>query len=263
MVNVSSARSQSTSTAGQNHSLNPSHHSGGFHCETKDTKRVDHAHDDLLQKTHLSAGVNTKTMTTETTRTRHGNGTVLTSPPPFTYPQIWSKDSTPLLPLPSIGEQRRRNGWPDWPPTSAPPHLIHRSYNADLQLPPGWPPALEWRPPYGSVIRSQLPPSRSPKFDPRSMIWWSQWEIVFAKKVIGLSDADTCALFRFRWQATERSTRYMKPYHVREIMDILDDGHPWHTHAFRWGTPGTEGEICKEFLQDLRMARQLEQSLYV
>lgn len=186
--------------------------------------------------------------------------TVLTARPLLSYPQARSRETAPMLPPPSIGNQRRRNGWPDWASKPAPSHLMQRFYNADLQLPPGWPPGLEWRPPYGSMPRSQLP-ARSPRFDPRSMLWWSQWEIVFAKKVLGLSDADTCSLFRFRWQATDRSTRYMQPHHVAEIMAILSDGHPWHTHAFRLGDPRPNAEICEEFLQDLRMARECERTL--
>ncbi|CAF9920418.1 hypothetical protein IMSHALPRED_004886 [Imshaugia aleurites] len=199
-------------------------------------------------------------MTTQTIRTRDGNVTILTAPPLLSYPPSRSKESAPMLPLPSIGNQRKGDGWPDWATTSAPSHLIQRNYNADLQLPAGWPPGLEWRPPYGSVPRSEVP-ARNPKFDPRSMLWWSQWEIVFAKKVLGLSDADTCSLFRFRWQAMDKSTRYMQPFHVAEIMAILSDGHPWHAHAFRSGDPRPKVEIGEEFLQDLRMAKQCEQPL--
>ena len=201
-------------------------------------------------------------MSTQTIRTRDGNVTILTAPPRLSYPQSRSRESAPMLPLPSIGNQRTGNGWPDWASSPAPPHLILRTYNADLQLPPGWPPGLEWRPPYGSVIRSQLP-ARSPKFDPRSMLWWSQWEIVFAKKVLGLNDADTCTLFKFRWQAMDKSIEHMRPYHVAEIIAILCDGHPWHAHAFRSGDQRPNSEICNEFWQDLRMARQLEQSLLI
>lgn len=84
---------------------------------------------------------------------------------------------------------------------------------------------------------------------------------MFAKKVLELSDADTCSLFRFRWQAVDRSTRYMMKHHVAEIMAILSDGHPYHAHAFRSGDPRPKNEICEEFLQDLRMAKQCEQSL--
>ena len=84
---------------------------------------------------------------------------------------------------------------------------------------------------------------------------------MFAKKVLGLSDADTCSLFRFRWQAMDKSTRYMQPFHVAEIMAILSDGHPWHAHAFRSGDPRPKVEIGEEFLQDLRMAKQCEQPL--
>lgn len=84
---------------------------------------------------------------------------------------------------------------------------------------------------------------------------------MFAKKVLGLSDAETCFLFRFRWQAIDKSTRYMQPCHVAEIMEILGDGHPWHAHAFRPGDPRPEHEICEEFLQDLRTARQCERTL--
>lgn len=200
-------------------------------------------------------------MTTQTIRTRDGNVTILTAPPRLSYPQTRSRETAAtMLPPPTIGNQRNGDGWPDWASTPAPPHLIQRNYNADLQLPPGWPPGLEWRPPYGSVVRSQLP-GRSPRFDPRSMLWWSQWEIVFAKKVLGLSDADTCSLFRFRWQVMDRSTRYMQPYHVPEIMRMLSDGHPWHAHAFRAGDPRPKVEICEEFLQDLRMARDCERAL--
>ena len=93
------------------------------------------------------------------------------------------------------------------------------------------------------------------------MTWWTQWEIVFAKKVLELSDADTCSLFRFRWQAMDRSTRYMKPYHVAEIMAILSDGHPWHSHALRAADPRSTAEIGEEFLRDLRMAREWERNL--
>lgn len=198
-----------------------------------------------------------------TTHTRNGSVTVLTAPPRLSYPFPRSRSTAAsMLPLPSIGNQRDGNGWPDWASEPAPTHLIHRHYNSDLQLPPGWPPGLEWRPPYGSMIRSQLP-TRGPRFDPRSMLWWSQWEIVFAKKVMRLSDADTCSLFRFRWQEMDRSTRYMQPCHVDEIMRILSDGHPWHAHALRSGDPRPQFEICMEFLQDLRMARACEQTLYL
>ena len=252
-------------------------------------------------------------MTTQTIRTRDGSVTILTAPPRLSYPMPRSRSTAgSMLPLPSIGNQREGDGWPDWTSTSAPTHLIRtyipeiifpvlgldlnhetcfrskrtllppspglqllflprlsnadsgicveRNYNADLQLPPGWPPGIEWRPPYGSVIRSQLP-TRSPRFDPRSMLWWSQWEIVFAKKVLGLSDADTCLLFRFRWQVMDKSTRYMQPCHVDEIMRILSDGHPWHAHAMRAGDPRSQIEICAEFLQDMRMARECEQTM--
>lgn len=193
-------------------------------------------------------------------RTRDANVTVLVAPPLLSYPQARSKESASMLPLPSIGNQRRGNGWPEWASTPAPPHLIQRNYNADLQIPPGWPKGLEWRPPYGSVTRSQLP-ARNPRFDPRAMLWWSQWEIVFAKQVLGLTDAETCSLFRFRWQAMDRSTRYMQPYHVAEIMALLSDGHQWHAHAFRKGDPRPEMEVCDEFLHDLRMARECERAL--
>lgn len=171
-------------------------------------------------------------MTTRFIRSKDGNVTVLTAPPRFSYPELKSGETAAsVLPPPSIGNQRKGDGWPDWTSTAAPAHLIQRTYNADLQVPRGWPPNLEWRPPYGSVVRSQLP-ARSPKFDPRSMLWWSQWEIVFAKKVLRLSDADTCSLFRFRWQAMDRSTRYMQAHHVAEIMAILNDGHPVrHLHG--------------------------------
>ena len=83
---------------------------------------------------------------------------------------------------------------------------------------------------------------------------------MFAKRVLGLSDADTCSLFRFRWQTVDRSTRYMQPYHVAGIMEILNDGHRWHSHAFRTLDSRPRDEICEEFLLDLRMARQCEQS---
>lgn len=198
-------------------------------------------------------------MTPETVRTRDGSVSIITAPPRLSYPPSRSRESAPMLPLPSIGDQRRGDGWPEWVSHAAPQHLIQRTYNADLQLPAGWPPGLEWRPPYGSVIRSELP-ARSPRFDPRFMLWWSQWEIVFAKKVMGLSDVDTYSLFRFRWQAMDRSTRYMKSYHVAEIIAILSDGHPWHAHAFHALDPRPKNEICEEFLHDLLMARQLEQS---
>lgn len=208
-----------------------------------------------------STGVSPKTMTTQTVRTRDGSVTILTAPPLLSYPEARSRETAALmLPPPSIGNQLGGNGWPDWTSTSAPAHLIQRTYNADLQLPPGWPPGLEWRPPYGSVIRSQLS-TRKSRFDPRSMLWWSQWEIVFAKKVLGLSNADTCSLFRFRWQAMDKSTRYMRPHHVDEIMRILSDGHPWHAHAFRSGDLRPRVEICEEFLHDLEMARECEQTL--
>ncbi len=59
----------------------------------------------------------------------------------------------------------------------------------------------------------------------------------------------------------DRATRYMQPYHVPEIMGILCDGHPWHAHAFRTADPRPRREICEEFMQDLRMAKQCEQSL--
>lgn len=197
----------------------------------------------------------------DSVRTRGCSVTILTAPPLLSYPVARSRSTAALmLPPPSIGNQRRGDGWPDWTSTAVPAHLIQRTYNADLQLPPGWPPGLEWRPPYGSVIRSQLPTPK-PRFDPRSMLWWSQWEIVFARKVLGLNDADTCSLFRFRWQAMDKSTRYMKPCHVDEIMRILSDGHPWHAHAFQPGDPRPTAEICKEFLQDLGMARQWERTL--
>ena len=205
-------------------------------------------------------------MTTETIRTnqtiltKDGNVTVLTAPPLLSYPPSRSKQSAPMLPLPSIGNQRKGDGWPDWASNTVPHHLIHRNYNADFRPPSGWPPSLEWRPPYGSMTRNQHP-ARNPKFDPRSMLWWSQWEIVFAKKVLELSDAETCSLFRFRWQALDRSTRYMQPYHVAEIMAILSDGHPWHAHAFRPGDPRPKRELCEEFSQDLWMAKQWEESL--
>lgn len=199
-------------------------------------------------------------MTEQIIRTRDGNVTIITAPPRLSYPPGRNRESAPQLPLPCIGNQRRGDGWPDWASTPAPAHPIQRSYNSDLQLPPGWPPGLEWRPPYGSVIRSQLPASK-PRFDPRAMLWYSQWEIVYAKKVLGLSDADTCLLFRFRWQVIDKSTRYMRPSHVPEIMEILCDGHPWHAHAHRTGDSRPKHEVCEEFLQDLRMARQLQQSM--
>ena len=196
-----------------------------------------------------------------TIHTRNGSVTVLTAPPRLSYPMPRSRSTAAsMLPLPSIGNQRDGNGWPDWASEPAPTHLIYRNYNSDLQLPPGWPPGLEWRPPYGSMIRSQLP-THGPRFDPRFMLWWSQWEIMFAKKAMRLSDADTCSLFRFRWQAMDRSTRYMQPCHVDEIMRILNDGHPWHAHALRSGDPRPQIEICREFMQDLRMAREWEQTL--
>ena len=79
--------------------------------------------------------------------------------------------------------------------------------------------------------------------------------------MLGLSDVDTCSLFRFRWQGTDKSTRYMKSYHVAEIMAILSDGHPWHAHAFRALDSRPKSEICEDFLHDLQMARQFEQSM--
>lgn len=56
----------------------------------------------------------------------------------------------------------------------------------------------------------------------------------------------------------DRSTRYMQPHHVAEIMEILSDGHPWHAHAFREGDLRPKIEICEEFLHDLRMTRECE-----
>ena len=108
---------------------------------------------------------------TQTVRTRGGSATILTAPPLLSYPEARSRETAALmLPPPSIGNQRGGDGWPDWTSTSAPTHLIQRTYNADLQVPTGWPPGLEWRPSYGSVMRSQLPTPK-PRFDPRSMLW--------------------------------------------------------------------------------------------
>jgi len=119
---------------------------------------------------------------------------------------------------------------------------------------------MEWRVPYGVVERKRYPEGFR-RFDPRCMLWWSQWEIVFARVEMNLSDTEICALHRYRWLEKSPNTRFMQPCHVPEILDLLKDGHPWHAHAswFR----GRERELVareewRESSNELRLAMDEE-----
>ena len=163
-------------------------------------------------------------MTTRTIRTRDGGLAILTGPPRPSSPLPRGRENAPALPPLSFDDLRTVDGWP---PRLLPPkhlHFLQQHRNADRQLPYGWQPAFEVRPPNGHL--DMLEPTRKPSFDPRSMLWWSQWEIVFTKRALGLSDADTCSLFKYRWREMDRSTKQMQPYHVSQVMEILSDGHP-------------------------------------
>ena len=163
-------------------------------------------------------------MTTRTIRTRDRGLAILTGPPRPSSPLPRGREKAPGLPPPSFDDLRTVDGWP---PLLLPPkalYLIQQHPNADRQLPYGWQPAFEVRPPNRRL--DMLEPIRTPRFDPRSMLWWSQWEIVFAKRALGLSDEDTCSVFKYRWREMDRSTKYMQPYHVAQILEILSDGHP-------------------------------------
>ncbi|MCJ1454124.1 hypothetical protein MMC28_004474 [Mycoblastus sanguinarius] len=142
------------------------------------------------------------------------------------------------------------------PPPGLNPIPLHREHEWSLYPPPNWPAPLEWKAPYGMVVRRPLPSNR-PRFNPQSMLWWSQWEIVFAKTKIRLGDAEVCSLFRYRWREKDKTTRYMQPYHVAQIWTMLCDGHPWHDHAFHFGDPSQDNvdRIRNEFLADLRFAK--------
>jgi len=100
-----------------------------------------------------------------------------------------------------------------------------------LNPPPGWPKELIWKPPYGMVARKTQPEGFQ-KFDPRSMLWYSQWEIIFGRTEMNLSDWDICTLYRFRWIEKEPSVLFMQAHHVPEIINLLTDNHAWHGHAF-------------------------------
>ena len=163
-------------------------------------------------------------MTTQTVRTRDGSLAILTGPPRPSSPPPRGRENAPDLPPLSFDDLRTVDGWPPLllPPKSL--YLLQQHPNADPQLPYGRQPASEVRPPNSRL--DMLEPTRKPSFDPRSMLWWSQWEIVFAKRALGLSDQDTCSLFKYRWREMDRSTKHMEPYHVAQIMEMLSDGHP-------------------------------------
>lgn len=109
-----------------------------------------------------------------------------------------------------------------------PENNVQQTNITESHPPPGWPADLPWKKAtYNGAERSALP-ARSSGFDPKSMLWYSQWEIVFAKTMMGLSDADICTLFKYRWVEKEPTTLFMQVHHVKEIWDILNDGHPWY-----------------------------------
>ncbi|KAM0797817.1 hypothetical protein BDR22DRAFT_823891 [Usnea florida] len=195
-------------------------------------------------------------MTARTIRTRDRGLGIFTGPPRPSSPLLRGRENALGLPPPSFDDLRTVNGWPPLLLPPKPLYFLQQHPNVDRQLPYGRQPAFEVRPPNGRL--DMLEPTRTPRFDPRSMLWWSQWEIVFAKRALGLSDNDTCSVFKYRWREMDRSTKYMQPYHVAQILEILSDGHPWHAHAFRPADPRPEMEICNEFLQDLRMAKEAE-----
>jgi len=93
------------------------------------------------------------------------------------------------------------------------------------------------------------------------MLWWSQWEIVFARAEMNLSDTEICALYRYRWMYKDPSTAYMQPHHVPEILALLHDNHPFHAHAFWFRGREREAKAREEWQaasDELRTARDEE-----
>lgn len=141
------------------------------------------------------------------------------------------------------------------------PAEFERKYiEPDLNPPPGWPADTQWTVPYGVVEKKQHPEGFR-HFDPRCMLWWSQWEIVFARAEMNLSDTEICALYRYRWAGKDPSTIFMQPYHVPEILNLLSDNHPFHAHAFWF--QGRERELIareewRQASNELRMAKDEE-----
>lgn len=129
-----------------------------------------------------------------------------------------------------------------------------------LHPPPGWPAGIPWTVPYGMVERKQHPEGFH-QFDPRCMLWYSQWEIVFACTEMNLSDTEICALYRYRWARKDPTTHFMQPYHVPEILTLLCDNHPFHEHAFWFRGKERELMASEEWQQssnELRVVKDEE-----
>ena len=174
----------------------------------------------VVKYSHLFRQV-PKTMTTRPIRTRDRGLAILTGPPRPSSPLPTGREKAPP---PSFDDLRTVDGWSPLLLPPKPLYFLQQHRNADRQLSYSWQPAFEVKSPNGHL--NMLEPARTPRFDPRSMLWWSQWEIVFAKRAVGLSDEDTCSVFKYRWREMDKSTKYMQPYHVTQIMEILSDGHP-------------------------------------
>ena len=179
-------------------------------------------------------------MTSRTIRTRDRGLAILTGPPRPSSPLPRRRENASGLPPPSFDDLRTVNGWPPLPVPPKSLYFLQQHRNADRQLSYGWQPAFEVRSPNGRL--DMLEPTSTPRFDPRSMLWWSQWEIVFAKRALGLSDDDTCSLFKYRWREMDRSTKHMQPYHVAQIIEILSDGHP--VRPFPRVSPSCSRSLC-------------------
>lgn len=138
--------------------------------------------------------------------------------------------------------------------------LEPRYVKPGLHPPPSWPADFEWTVPYG-VLEPKSEPEGFARFDPRCMLWWLQWEIVFARSEMNFSDDDTCLLFRYRWMDKDPSVRYMQPYHVPEILKLLSDGNRLHAHAFWFQSKERELAVREEWRKasnELRVAKEDE-----
>lgn len=88
------------------------------------------------------------------------------------------------------------------------PAQLERRYVAPgLHPPHAWPACMPWKAPY-RVREKQHHSEGFHPFDPRCMLWWSQWEIVHARVVLSMSDSDICSLFRYRWAEKESTMKF-------------------------------------------------------
>ena len=84
-----------------------------------------------------------------------------------------------------------------------------------------------------------------------------EWEIVFAKTKMGMSDVDICSLIRYRWRKEDGTINFMQVNYINEILNMLSGGHERHSHAWNFGedTQDTVNRIGDEFMRDLVIAR--------